>query len=82
MPVYESDTPAVPKNPADKGTQAPAGSGPLPGPTTMRGTGAATLTVSVPADARIFVNDLPTTSTGTTRSYISARPADGSALYL
>ena len=29
------------------------------------------LTVSVPADAKVFVNDKPTTSTGTVREYIS-----------
>ena len=49
---------------------------PVPGPTTYHPTygpmrNSALLSVKVPADAKVFVNDRPTTSTGSDREYIS-----------
>lgn len=55
MPLDEGGTPA----PLDNGTRL------------YRPSANAVLTVSVPADARVFVNDLPTTSTGSLRRYVS-----------
>lgn len=49
---------------------APAAEAPAVGDQTSRA-GRATLLVSVPAEARIFVNGVQTKSTGTSRSYVS-----------
>jgi uncharacterized protein (TIGR03000 family) len=40
-------------------------------------TGDASIKVSLPADAKVFVNDAPTTSTGAERSYVSHGLRDG-----
>jgi uncharacterized protein (TIGR03000 family) len=65
-----SATPAppapAPPAPADAGGQS-AGYHPTYGPIRS----SAYLTVTVPADAKVFVNDRPTTSTGTDREYVS-----------
>ncbi len=63
--------PPAPNVPAP--SDAGAGYHPTYGP--MRSS--ATLSVKVPADAKVFVNDRPTTSTGTDREYISHDLAPG-----
>ncbi|HWA97831.1 MAG TPA: TIGR03000 domain-containing protein, partial [Pirellulales bacterium] len=65
MPV---DT-TVPMAPVDGAAPAPA---PAPGPAVpMTSINSATLIVSVPADAKVYVNGKLTTSTGTLRRYVS-----------
>lgn len=54
---------AIPANPMDRGAQ--------------RNSRNATLTVSVPADAKIYVNGLPTRSIGEVRRYVSRGLSDG-----
>ncbi len=60
-----------PTRPADATLRSEPGA-PAPGTSTyLRGTTNALLSVNVPADAKVFVNGTPTTSTGTYRQYIS-----------
>jgi len=68
--MYVPAPTAVPSGPTTPGTPAP----PPPGASTYYypdSNDTAYLRVSVPADARVFVNDRPTTSTGTERQYVS-----------
>lgn len=85
-PVYGSPiqgAPASPAAPADGVTPpmppAPGGAAPLPAPagTTSIGRDAALLSVHVPAEARVFVNELATRSTGSDRRYMSRGLAVG-----
>ena len=65
VPAPASPTPAAPKS---------APTPPPPGASTFYypdSTDSAYLRVNVPADAHVFVNDRPTTSTGTDRQYVS-----------
>jgi uncharacterized protein (TIGR03000 family) len=57
---------------------APGGAAPLPAPgTTSIGRDAALLSVHVPAESKVFVNDLATRSTGSDRRYMSRGLAAG-----
>lgn len=74
VPQDDVEGPAV-MPPEDGETPEP----PTP-PVTLRGSdNAAVLTVAVPEDARIYVNDNPTTSTGEVRRYISRGLTPGAA---
>ena len=64
-------------NPAPAGDAPAPGNLPAPEGNTSYRTGQAFLTVSVPADAKVFVNGMATTSTGTTRQYVSRGLASG-----
>jgi uncharacterized protein (TIGR03000 family) len=57
----------MPNAPAPAPAPAPA----APAPTTGASLRSAILNVAVPADAKVFVNGLPTTSTGVNRRYVS-----------
>ncbi|HTM56427.1 MAG TPA: TIGR03000 domain-containing protein, partial [Pirellulales bacterium] len=65
--------PVTPPAPSNAPAPAPA---PVPGPTTYHPTygperTSATLSVKVPAEAKVFVNDRPTMSTGEQREFVS-----------
>lgn len=69
-------TPAEPSAPAPSTTPSEAppaapGTTPAPGTSTSLRRADALLAVQVPEDARVYVNDQPTTSTGSRRQYVS-----------
>ncbi|OYV96127.1 MAG: hypothetical protein B7Z73_01285 [Planctomycetia bacterium 21-64-5] len=77
-PPHPSDMPAdgnLPGGPAPDDNMPPDEGAPLPPADNNTGisrpSATALLTVRVPADAHVFVNGLPTTSTGTLRRYVS-----------
>ncbi len=55
----------------------PAGNLPQPGDAASQSNGKAMLTVSVPKDARVFVNGVATKSLGEVRTYVSRGLSDG-----
>lgn len=76
MTPAEPSTPAPstapPASPSDAPpTPAPGGAPQTPGTSTSLGRADGLLAVQVPEDARVYVNDQPTTSTGIRRQYVS-----------
>ncbi len=67
--VVPESSPMVPDEPAPADAQGT--DQPLPDQQTLRSNRDAMLTVSLPANARVFVNGATTRSTGTTRRYVS-----------
>lgn len=74
VPQYQ---PAAPAAPAPAPAPAPGGELPGPGANTSYRTSEAYLSVQVPADAKVFVNGLATSSKGDRRQYVSRGLADG-----
>ena len=87
--IYDGSAPSMPAAPG--GTMTPSTPSPAPGPSSdapptpmpttmyrsMNGSETAMLNVSVPADAKIFVNGAATTSTGSDRQFVSRGLAAG-----